>query len=121
MTGRVSSRGFPVVVIWALLNGVLAALLFVFDARDSDQERSFYFAAVAILAVTSLALLVIPRRLAARPVARGDGAAAPAFAGACLIGGLSWVFGVFLAWFALPLVAFVAGRLWAERSHRSAP
>jgi uncharacterized membrane protein YiaA len=121
MRGSVASRGFSVVVIWALLNGVLAALLFVFNARDSDQERSFYFAAVAILAVTSLALLLIPRRLGARPVAaRGDGAAAPAFAGACLIGGLAWVFGVFLAWFALPLVAFVAGRLWAERSHRSA-
>ncbi|HMC39098.1 MAG TPA: hypothetical protein VKI19_05505 [Acidimicrobiales bacterium] len=113
--GRVAARGVSVVAAWAVLNGVLASLLFVFDARDEDQERAFYLGAVAIVAVASIALFFRPSPQ--RPGGRlrgGDGGAAPAFAAACLIGGLAWVFGVFLAYFALPLLALVAGRLWAE-------
>jgi Flp pilus assembly protein TadB len=47
-----------------------------------------------------------------------NGAPATAFAAACLIGGLAWVFGVVLAYLALPLIAFVLARWrveWAER------
>ncbi|HET9078094.1 MAG TPA: hypothetical protein VFN68_14250 [Acidimicrobiales bacterium] len=120
---RFVGRGAVVVAIWAGLNGVLAALLFVFSARASVQERAFYWGAVAILVLTSGALLVVPRtRPVSPPSAPGgqarNGAPAAAFAAACLVGGLAWVFGVFIAYFALPLIAFCLARWrveWAER------
>jgi hypothetical protein len=105
------------------MNAVLAGLLFVFSARDEAQARAFYWAAVAILVTTSAALLLVPRgpsRLAPTPGGgrSANGAPATAFAAVCLIGGLAWVFGVYLAYFALPLVAFILARWrveWAER------
>ena len=120
---RFTGRGAVVVAIWAGINGVLAALLFIFSAHDDVLERAFYWAAVAILVVTSSLLLVVPRRHPrSAPLPGGgraaNGAPATAFAAACLIGGLAWVFGVFIAYVALPLVAFILARWrveWAER------
>jgi len=120
---RFVGRGAVVVTVWAGLNSVLAGLLFVFSAHDDVQERSFYWAAVAILLITALMLFAVPRRSPrSAPVPGGgqsaNGAPAAAFAAACLIGGLAWVFGVFLAYFALPLIGFVLARWrveWAER------
>lgn len=120
---RFVGRGAVVVAIWAGINAFLASLLFIFTAHDSVLERSFYFSAVGILVITSSLLLLVPRHPArSAPVPPGgqaaNGAPAAAFAAACLIGGLAWVFGVFLAYFALPLVAFILARWrveWAEK------
>lgn len=127
MSGRASNRfvhrGTVVVVIWAGLNSVLAGLLFVFSSHSDVQERAFYWAAVGILLLTSLALLLLPRTrsVTAPPEGGGqarNGAPAAAFAAACLVGGMAWVFGVFIAYFALPLIAFCLARWrveWVER------
>jgi hypothetical protein len=120
---RLTRRGASVVAIWAGLNALLAALLFVFSAHDELQERAFYWSAVAILVVTSAVLFLAPTRpVRSAPTPGGgrsaNGAPSASFAAACLVGGLAWVFGVFLAYFALPLVAFVLARWrveWAER------
>ena len=115
--------------IWGAMNAVLAAVLFVFVAHDDLQERIIYWSAVAILVVTSAALLLVPRRPSvSAPVPGGgqarNGAPAAAFAAACLVGGFAWVFGVYVAYLALPLLAFCVSRWrveWAEsrRGHRS--
>jgi hypothetical protein len=126
---RFVGRGAVVVAIWAGLNGVLAALLFVFSAKTSGQERTFYWAAVAVLALTSAALLAVPRTTSvSAPSHHGgqarNGAPAAAFAAACLAGGLAWVFGVFVAYLALPLIAFCLARWrveWAERRKEGRP
>jgi hypothetical protein len=125
---RFVSRGAVVAAIWAALNGVLAALTFVFNSHSAVQQRAFYWAAVAIVAVLSALLLWLPRgraRSAAVPAGGGrsaNGAPATAFAAACFIGGMAWVFGVFVAYLAVPLLAFVAARWrveWAERKEGS--
>lgn len=120
---RFVGRGAVVVAIWAAINAFLASLLFIFTAHDDVLERAFYWAAVGILVVTSSLLLVVPHhRPRSAPVPGGgqaaNGAPAAAFAAACLIGGMAWVFGVFIAYFALPLVAFILARWrveWAEK------
>lgn len=126
---RMTARGAVVVVVWAGLNAFLASLLFIFTAHDDVLERAFYWAAVGILVITSTLLLVLPpHRPRAAPVPGGgrsaNGATATAFAAACLVGGLAWVFGLFLAYFALPLVAFILARWrveWAERRAEHRP
>jgi hypothetical protein len=120
---RFFSRGVLVVVIWATINAVIASIAFAFTSNLSPQERGVYFAAVLILVAFSTALLFVPRhRARSAPTPGGgraaNGAIAPAFAVACMMGGLAWVFGIFLAYFALPLIAFVLARLrveWTER------
>ncbi len=123
-------RGAVVAAIWAGINAFLAALLFIFSAHDDVLERAFYWSAVGIVVAVSTLLLVVPRRRPrSAPIPGGGqaahGAPATAFAAACLIGGLAWVSGVFIAYFALPLVAFILARWrveWAERragEHRS--
>jgi hypothetical protein len=117
-----------VVAVWAALNAVNAGVLFAFSSRVSVQERAVYWAAVGLLAVTSALVLLVPRhRARSAPVPSGgraaNGAPAAAFAAACLVGGLAWVFGVFIAYFALPLIAFILARWrveWAEQ-HREGP
>jgi hypothetical protein len=116
-----------VAAIWAALNGFLAALLFIFTARDDVQERAIYWSSVALVVLTSTFLLLAPRHTPRSvPVPGGgrsaNGATAAALAGAALIGGYAWVFGVLIAYLALPLVAFVLARWrveWAEARHRS--
>lgn len=124
---RFVGRGAVVVTVWATLNGVLAGLLFVFSAHASVYERAIYWGAVAILVLLSSFLLLVPRhRARSEPVPSGgrsaNGAPATAFAAACLVGGMAWVFGVFVAYLALPLLAFVLARWrveWAERRKES--
>lgn len=120
---RFVGRGAVVVAIWAGLNAILAALLFIFSARASVQERAFYWGAVAILVLTSTGLLVVPRsRPVSAPSQHGgqarNGAPAAAFAAACLVGGMAWVFGVFVAYLALPLIAFCLARWRVEWEQR---
>lgn len=119
---RLTGTGASVILVWATLNAVLAAILFYFSSASIWQERAFYWAAVAILLLTSAAVLLAPRRPSrTAPAARGgqarNGAPAAAFAAACLAGGFAWVFGVYIAYFALPPLAFCLARWrveWAE-------
>lgn len=123
MRRRFFTRGVLVVTIWAALNAVLVLIHFAFPSNLSPQERWVYFAAVGILIAFSIGLFAVrPGRARSTPVPGGgqtaNGAPAAAFAVACMMGGLAWVFGVFLAYLALPLVAFTLARLrveWAER------
>lgn len=105
------------------MNATLAFIHFGFPSNLSPQERWVYFGAVGILIAFSSALLFLPHhRARSTPVPGGgqtaNGAPAAAFAVACMMGGLAWVFGVFIAYLALPLIAFVLSRFrveWAER------
>lgn len=123
MKHRFVTRGALVVLIWAAMNAILLVIHYAFPSNLSAQERWVYYGAVTILVAFSVALfLVRPHRARSAPVPSGgqpaNGAPAAAFAVACMMGGLAWVFGVFLAYLALPLLAFALARLrveWAER------
>ncbi|MDE3205831.1 MAG: hypothetical protein KGQ66_16610 [Acidobacteriota bacterium] len=123
MRRRFFTRGVLILVVWAAMNAALALIHFAFPSELSPQERWVYFGAVAILVVFALALFAVrPHRArSAAPPGGGrsaNGAPAAAFAVACMIGGLAWVFGVFLAYLALPLIAFNLARLRQERAER---
>lgn len=123
MKHRLFTRGVLVVAVWAAMNATLVVIHYAFPSNLSPQERWVYFGAVGILIAFSTALLLVrPHRARSAPVPGGgraaNGAPAAAFAVACMMGGLAWVFGVFLAYLALPLIAFALARLrveWAER------
>jgi hypothetical protein len=117
---RLFTRGAVVLVAWGGINACLAAVLFAFGSRSSLQERAMYFSSaglVELLAVLFLVFPAKPRADVAGPRGGGqvrNGAPAAALAAACLAGGLAWVFGVFMAYFALPLIAFCLARWRAE-------
>lgn len=118
------TRGAQIVFIWMLINLVIVSWHFAFNAYSRLQELILGWSMVGLLGVATLAILLVPRR-PRRPVGTPpgagrarNGAPAAAMAVACLAGGLAWVFGVFVAYFALPLVAFCLARWrveWAER------
>lgn len=121
---RWKSTGALAVAIWMLINLVIVSWHFAFHAHSMTQQLIIAWSMVGLLAVATLIVLLFPRRprraVGAPPGGgrSGNGAPASAFAAACLIGGLAWVFGVFMAYFALPLVAFCLARWrveWAER------
>lgn len=99
--------------LWALINACLAGLLIAFWGPTAVWRLAMYWAAVTIVILFGLAVLR-PRRPHRSPAA-GTGAPSLALALACLVGGLAWVFGVYLAYFALPLLAFCVGRWRLER------
>lgn len=124
------SRGALVVGIWTLINLVIVSWHFAFSAVSKMQELIIAWSMVGLLAVTTLAVLLFPRtprRPVGTPPGAGrarNGAPSAALAGACLAGGLAWVFGVWVAYFALPLVVFCLARWrveWAERRAESEP
>lgn len=116
-------RGAIVVLVWAALNAVAAGALFVFHSRSEWQQLSIYWSAVTVLVLSASALWLAPRRVVVSQPQhhRGqtfNGAPAAALAGACLIGGLAWVFGVLLAYFCIPLLLFCLARWRVERRVR---
>ncbi|MCU4183114.1 hypothetical protein K6U06_01985 [Acidiferrimicrobium sp. IK] len=111
-----------VILLWASFNAVLSAVLIYFNSRIKALEMGSDWGAVGILLVTS-AIFALPLRAATQP--RGaarqgadSGAPALAFAGACLLGGMAWVLGAWLAYPAVPLLVFCARRLWTTRAGR---
>lgn len=109
-----------VLLVWGAINAAVATVLFAFGSRTSLQERAMYFSSAGLIELLALVFLVFPSRPRADvggPRGGGqvrNGAPAAALAAACLAGGLAWVFGVFMAYFALPLVAFCLARWRAE-------
>ncbi len=118
------SRGAQIVGIWMLINLVIVSWHFAFNAYSELQELIIGWSMVGLLVLVTLAVLLFPRRprrAVGTPPGAGrsrNGAPAAAFAVACLAGGFAWVFGVFVAYFALPLIAFCLARWrveWVER------
>lgn len=118
------SRGALVVGIWTLINLVIVSWHFAFSAYSKMQELILGWSMVGLLLIVTLVVLLFPaspRRPVGTPPGAGrsrNGAPAAAFAVACLAGGLAWVFGVFVAYLALPLVGFCLARWRVEWSER---
>jgi hypothetical protein len=96
-----------VVAIWALGNG-LATLALVLWGGPSLLQRSWMFAA-ATLIVGLAAVLVLTLRSRYEPAVRrppASGSPALALAAAFLVGGLAWVFGVYLVYLAIPPLVY---------------
>ncbi|MBO0728028.1 MAG: hypothetical protein J2P57_02140 [Acidimicrobiaceae bacterium] len=121
-----SSRGSAALVVgvWGAMNLVLTLVLFAFSSPTRGLALSIFSVSVAMLAV--LAVLVATstdrriRRAAGTDAAR-SGAPGLAVAGAALAGGLAWIFGVWAAYFALPLLAYAVTKVAGERRQRSGP
>lgn len=118
-------RGAIVCAIWTLLLAIIAGFQYAFRASSIGQEHDIWWGfGVGIMVIVTAAVFLGPRKVPARtaPPHRGgqtsNGAAAPAFAAACLFAGMAWVWGIFLVYFSLPLVVFCVARWrveWAER------
>lgn len=105
------AHGSPIVWAWAGINAALAGVLVGFGGPTSNFRIPLFWGAVGILILAGAALLLRPAHLPKRR--QSSGAVSLALAGACFFGGLAWVFGVYLAYFALPLLAFCVGR-WRQ-------
>jgi hypothetical protein len=111
-----------VILLWASFNAILSAVLIYFNSPIKALEMGSDWGAVGLLLVTS-AVFALPLRSRTRP--RGaarqgadSGAPALAFAGACLLGGMAWALGAWLAYPAVPLLVFCGRRLWTNRGSR---
>jgi hypothetical protein len=104
-----------VVGLWGLENGLLTLAL-VFWGGPSLLQRTWMFAA-ATLIIGLAALLIWTLRARYEPAVRRpppSGAPALALAAACLVGGLAWVFGIYLAYLAVPLVIYAVVKWLAD-------
>lgn len=110
---NVRGRGAHILWAWAAINAALAGVLVGFGGPTSDFRIPLYWGSVGLLTLAGAAALL----RAPRPPAKKHASGAPslAFAGACFFGGLAWVFGPYLAYFALPLLALGAGRWRQDR------
>jgi hypothetical protein len=108
-------RGAVVLLIWGLMNAVLAAVLVFFAGETKALELELYWASTGMLLILAAIVFVPDAEAHHRQTSATAGAPALAFAAACLFGGLAWVFGRYLAFLALPPLAFCVGRWRLER------
>lgn len=115
-----SRTGAAVVAAWAAVNAALTVMLVLYGGPTLAARSIVYGAACALLLFAALAVLWFRRRQVPRLADHEpdseppSGAPALAAAGACLAGGLAWVFGVYLAYLAAPLLAYAVGKWIAD-------
>jgi hypothetical protein len=113
-----------VVAAWAAGNAALTVMLVVYGGPTLGWRAVTYGASSLLALLAALSLLWFRRREAPRltEAPASSGAPALAAAAACLVGGLAWVFGVFLAYLAVPLLGYAFGKWIAEdRARGEAP
>lgn len=119
-----SRTGAGVVAAWAAGNAALTVMLVLYGGPTLAARSVVYGAASGLVLVAAVVVLGFRRGRVPRPDAylqetepQADppsGAPALAAAGACLVGGLAWVFGVYLAYLAAPLLAYAVGKWIAD-------
>lgn len=110
---RVHHRGGLVVVVWMLWLCVWAGVLYLFGGPTLDQRGPTYLFAILAVGATAVAVAFLPARRPHPAGVKRTGAPALAVAAAFAIGGIGWVFGLFMAYFAVPLLAFALAR-WRD-------
>lgn len=114
-----SRTGAAVVAAWAAGNAALTVMLVLYGG-PTLAWRSITFGSASVLVLLAGAALWFCRgeapRLKEAPASSGGPALAAA--AACLVGGLAWVFGVFLAYLAVPLMGYALGKWLAEDRSR---
>lgn len=119
-----SRTGAAVVAAWAAGNASLTVMLVVYGGPTLVWRAATYGAASLLVLLAGVAVLWFRRREAPRltEAPASSGAPALAAAAACLVGGLAWVFGVYLAYLALPLLGYAFGKWLSEdRARGEAP
>lgn len=119
-----SRTGAAVVGAWAAGNAALTVMLVLYGGPTLAWRSITFGAASVLVLLAGLAVLWFRRgdapRLKEAPASSGGPALAAA--AACLVGGLAWVFGVFLAYLAVPLLGYALGKWLAEdRARGEAP
>jgi hypothetical protein len=126
----VNRSGAGVVAAWAAGNGVLTAILVAYGGPTLDWRAGLFAGgSFLVLVAAGLVMVVRNRERSERPgggenVGQADkdrtepslpsGGPAIAAAAAVFVGGFAWVFGVYLAYLAVPLLAYAFGKWWAE-------
>lgn len=119
-----SRTGAAVVAAWAAGNVALTVMLVLYGGPTLAWRAATYGAASLLVLLAGAAVLWFRRRDVPRlgEAPASSGAPALAAAAACLVGGLAWVFGVYLAYLALPLLGYALGKWLAEdRARGEAP
>lgn len=119
-----SRTGAAVVAAWAVGNAALTVMLLLYGGPTLEWRAVTYGAASLLVLLAALAVLWVRRgdapHLMEAPAS--SGAPALAAAAACMVGGLAWVFGVFLAYLAVPLLGYAFGKWISEdRARGEAP
>jgi hypothetical protein len=111
--------GAVVVAFWAALNLILTGVLAVYGGPTGTFRLALYGSGAVLVALIALIIVLPARGVRPAPTGEVSGGPAIAFGAACLAGGLAWVFGVYLAYLATPLVVYCFTKLRAERKARA--
>lgn len=107
-------RSGIVVLIWVLMLAALSGVLFIYGSPTYDQQGPIQIWAVLLMATVAVSAAFLPRWRPRGVKVKRTGAPAMALAAAFLVAAVGWVFGVFICWFAVPLLAFCISRWRAE-------
>lgn len=118
-------RGAIICLGWMALLVNNASFQYAFHASSIYQEHDIWWGfGVGLMAITTAVVLLAPVKVPARPAPpqgggrSRNGAAAPAFAVACMFAGMAWVWGIFLVYLGMPLVIFCLARWRVEIAER---
>lgn len=113
----------PLVVAgWGAFLSALALILAGFGGKTSSFRLIDFWTAVGFVEIFALAVLISRRRRPGPASSRRklrSAAPAAAIGIACLMGAIGWTWGIWMAYFALPLCGFVAVRLYNEARSRA--
>jgi hypothetical protein len=113
----VSRRAAAFVIAgWGLWNLWLIAIIIPFGQPTEFERFGIYLSSESFLAIAALSVWQLrkhPRRPAGTTTRSGGPALAMALA--VMFAGLAWTFGVFLAYFCIPLVGYSLGKWRSER------
>lgn len=117
---RERSGAGRVVLAWGVVLLALASGLFAFG--NHAPEKPIYYSSAGLVVLASAVFGARWGRMRHRPEAPPpdrSGGPALAFAAACLAGAFAWVFGIWVAYLAAPLLAYCVTALRAERKRAS--
>lgn len=121
MNARERRHAAAPVALWACFLGVLASILAAFPGPTEAFRMEIYFSSFGLIALVAAVVRfgrLRPHPLPPDGVVPATGAPSLAVAVIALLGGLAWVYGLYVAYFALPFVGFTIGRLRLERRRR---
>lgn len=109
-------RAAWVVAGWGLYNVWLASVIIPFGPPTMFERFGIYISSEVFVMAMALAVWRLRKRPSRQPgVTSRSGGPALALAAAVMFGAFAWVLGVYMAYFAMPLLAYAVGKWRAER------
>lgn len=111
---RARHHGAVAVLVWGGMLAVLAGVMYAFGGPTMEIRGPLDFWEVLIIVFFAGLVAFRPGRPPRPKKAKVTGAPSMALAFAFLLGAIGWVFGLYMAYFAIPLLAFCISRWRAE-------